>query len=336
MKKFFAAFASIAIATQALAISEPRPSLEAPLAEKSLLLDIENVEQSYLVAVGERGHILKSFDGETWQQLTVPIQATLTAVTFVDPKHGWAVGHDATILSTKDSGNTWQIQKHQPELEKPLLDVVFKDKLNGVALGAYGLFFRTTDGGQTWEEEFHSEFLPQEDIEYLNDLKMEDEEVYLDERSSILPHFNQMVMDGRTSYLVGEIGLIAKSNDFGQNWEQFDSIYEGSFYDIKRTLEGNLLVVGLRGNVFRSLRNGTPWEHVNTDSTSLINDIVLTTDDRVILLGNNGTILISNDDGQQFFARPEPDGKALIAGAWYRGKLVTVSEIGIKTITIAK
>lgn len=336
MKSVFSALVSLAFATQVFAASDVAPAMQASLASESLLLDIENIEQTYLVAVGERGHILKSYDGNAWQQLDVPVQTTLTAVTFVDAKHGWAVGHDATILATKDAGNTWQIQKYQPELEKPLLDVVFKDKLNGVALGAYGLFFRTNDGGQTWQEEFHSEFLHEEDVEYLNELKMEDEEAYLDERASILPHFNKMVMDGRTSYLVGEIGLIAKSNDFGQNWQQFDSIYEGSFFDIDRTHEGNLLVAGLRGNVFRSLRNGTPWQHVDTNSTSLINDIVLTTDDRVLLLGNNGTLLISNDDGQRFRARSQPDGKALIAGAWYRDRLVAVSEIGIKTITITK
>jgi photosystem II stability/assembly factor-like uncharacterized protein len=336
MKRVFSAVVSLAFAAHVSAASDVTPSMQAPLAPESLLLDIENIQQTYLIAVGERGHILKSYDGQAWQQLKVPTNATLTAVTFVDEKHGWAVGHDATILATNDAGNTWQVQKYQPELEKPLLDVVFKDANNGVAIGAYGLFFRTQDGGNTWQEEFHSEFLHEEDAQYLDELKLEDEEAYLDERKAILPHFNKMVMDGRTSYLVGEIGLIAKSNDFGENWEQFDSIYEGSFFDITRTHQGNLIVAGLRGNVFRSLRNGTPWQHLDIQSTSLINDIVLTGDDRILLLGNNGTLMISDDDGQRFRARPEPDGKALIAGAWYRDKLIAVSEVGVKTITIAK
>ena len=335
MKRVFAAIAGCVMASQVSAVSQPLPAMQAPLASKSLLLDIENVQQSFLVAVGERGHILISGDAETWQQQQVPTQSTLTAVTFVDDTHGWAVGHDATILATEDGGITWQIQQYLPEREKPLLDVVFRDRSNGVALGAYGQFFRTEDGGSTWVEEFHSEFLLPEDVEYLNELKLEDEEAYLDERASILPHFNKMVMDGRTAYLVGEVGLIAKSNDFGRNWQQFDTIYEGSFFDIERTQQGNLLTAGLRGNVFRSLRNGTPWQHVPIESTALINDIVLA-EDKVLLLGNNGALLISNDDGQRFNPRPQPDGKALIAGTWYRNKLVAVSEDGIKTITIAK
>ncbi|MFD2166575.1 WD40/YVTN/BNR-like repeat-containing protein [Thalassotalea euphylliae] len=336
MKSFFAAILSSTIAIQATAAIDPMPAMQAPLASKSLLLDIETVNESFLIAVGERGHILKSTDGVTWQQVDVPVNTTLTAITFVNVSKGWAVGHDSTILATNDGGNSWTIQQYFPEREKPLLDIVFKDENNGVALGAYGQFFRTADGGQTWKEEFHSEFLPEEDVEYLNELKMEDEEAYLDERGTILPHFNKMVLDGRTAYLVGELGLIAKSNDFGVVWEQLDSIYQGSFFDIDRTQQGNLLAVGLRGNVFRSLRNGTPWQHIDTDTTALINDIVLTDDDRIFLLGNSGMLLVSSDDGQRFMARPQPDGKALIAGAWYQNKLIAVSEDGIKTITITK
>ncbi|MAG76188.1 MAG: hypothetical protein CL811_05450 [Colwelliaceae bacterium] len=336
MKSVFSALVCCFIATGVHANLSPAPAMTAPLAEKSLLLDIENVTQSYLIAVGERGHILKSTDGKVWHQMPVPVQSTLTAVNFIDPQHGWAVGHDATILATTDGGNTWTIQKYQPELEKPLLDVVFTDKDNGVAIGAYGMFFRTQDGGKTWTDEFHDEFLFEDDIDYLNELKLEDEEAYLDEKGSILPHFNKMVLDGRTSYLVGEVGLIAKSNDFGRNWEQLDPIYEGSFFDIERTQQGNLLTAGLRGNVFRSLKNGTPWQHVTTNVTALINDIVLTGDDRILLLGNSGTLMVSDDDGQRFRARPEPDGKGLIAGAWFQDKLIAVAEDGIKTITIAK
>ena len=336
MKSIFAAVVCCALATKVYAVSNPMPAIDARLADRSLLLDIENIEQSQLIAVGERGHILMSTNGETWQQQQVPVQSTLTAVTFVDADFGWAVGHDAVILATTDGGANWTIQQYLPEKEKPLLDVVFKDRNNGVAIGAYGMFYRTQDGGKTWSEEFHSEFLHEEDIEYLNELKLEDEEAYLDERGSILPHFNKMVMDGRTSYLVGEIGLIAKSNDFGKSWQQFDAIYEGSFFDIERTQEGNLLTAGLRGNVFRSLKNGTPWQHIATNSTALINDIVLTTDDRVLLLGNNGALMVSNDDGQRFSARPQPDGKALIAGTWFNNRLVAVSEDGIKIITITK
>jgi len=310
------------------------PAIKAPLASKSLLLDITKVGDNKLIAVGEHGHIISSSDAVSWQQADVPLQTTLTSVFFLNRSLGWAVGHDATILNTKDGGSSWHIQQHKPELEKPLLDIVFKTPQDGVAIGAYGLFFRTTDGGNTWYNEFHAEFLMPDDIDYLSELKQEDEEAYLDEASSILPHFNRLVIDGRTMYMVGEIGLIAKSNNFGVTWLPFDEIYQGSFFDMARTKQGNLLVAGLRGHVFRSLKNGTPWQQRSTNTTALINDIVLTDDDRIFLLANSGVLLESNDDGQSYRLRTQKDGKPLIAGVWFNGQLVTVSDVGTKIISL--
>lgn len=327
---------SFSLSSLAADPSSPKylPSVKAPLASQSLLLDIATIAQDKLIVVGQHGHILVSTDGQNWQQSSVPIQSTLTDVFFYDENLGWAVGHDATILHSKDGGLTWEVQLYQPKLEKPLLNIVFKTHLEGIAIGAYGLLFRTVDGGQTWKSEFHTEFLLPDDAEYLAELKLEDEEAYLDEASSILPHFNRLMLDGRTLYMVGEIGLIAKSNDFGRKWQLLDEVYLGSFFDIARTMKGNLLVAGLRGHVFRSLKNGTPWQQRETNSMALINDIVLTNDDRIFLLGNNGTLLESNDDGQNYRLRNQKDGKALIAGVWFNNKLIVVSDIGVKTINL--
>ena len=221
-------------------------------------------------------------------------------------------------------------------MEKPLLDVLFLDKNNGIAVGAYGLFYRTSDGGQHWDIEYHNEFLYPDDQAYLAELKLQDEEAYLDEQSSILPHFNRVVADGRTLYLAGEIGLLAKSNDFGVSWQKLENIYPGSFYDINRTQDGNLLVVGLRGHIFRSLRNGTPWQASESQVTALLSAIVLSDDQRVFVLGNNGVLLESRDDGATFTKHLQKDGKPLIAGVWYKNKIIAVSDVGIKTINVTK
>ena len=54
-----------------------------------MLLDVTAVGDR-LVAVGTRGHVLLSDDGESWRQVDTPVRAALTAVT----SHGdevWAV-----------------------------------------------------------------------------------------------------------------------------------------------------------------------------------------------------------------------------------------------------
>jgi photosystem II stability/assembly factor-like uncharacterized protein len=316
--------------------AQPLNARQASLASQSLLLDITNIAQSKLVAVGERGHILLSSDGSQWQQASVPVQSTLTAVFFIDENHGWAVGHDATIVASIDGGETWQIQQHLPQVQKPLLDVLFTDKDNGIAIGAYGLFYRTIDGGEHWTIEYHNEFLFPEDQEYLAELKLEDEAAFLDEQSSILPHFNRVFSADHSLYMVGEIGLIAKSDDFGVTWQKFDEIYAGSFYDISRTQAGTLLVVGLRGNIFRRPNNDMSWQVSNSSVTALLSSILLTNDQRIFILGNNGVLLESQDDGVTFVEHPQKDGKALISGVWFNNKIIAVSDVGIKTINVTK
>jgi photosystem II stability/assembly factor-like uncharacterized protein len=318
------------------AFSQQLPAMQATLASKSLMLDIVNINDKQLVAVGERGHILLSNDAVSWRQANVPVRTTLTAVYFVDATHGWAVGHDATILFSSDSGENWEIQQYLPSKEKPLLDITFKNKNEGIAIGAYGQLYRTNDGGENWLFEFHGEFLFPEDLAYLEELKQKDEEAYLDEQGSILAHFNGIFKDGRTLYMVGEVGLIAKSNDFAKKWLPFDNIYQGSFNDITRTQQGNLLVVGLRGNVFRSLKSGSEWQHINTGTQALLNSIVLGDNGSIYVLGNNGVILQSDDDGVSFSLNIQADGKALISGVSFNNQLIIVSEVGIKVIPQAK
>lgn len=319
-----------------LSANDQATSWIAPLADRSLLLDIEVINDNKLVAVGEFGHILLSEDGTTWNQSYVPLRSTLTSVFFLDQNIGWAVGHDATILNTVDGGNSWHIQQYLPNLEKPLFDIVFKDKNNGLAVGSYGLYFTTNDGGKSWVNKFQSAFLHPDDAEYLNDLKIDDDQAYLDEREGILPHFNRITVHGDIIYLVGEIGLLGKSTDYGATWEKLDEIYQGSFFDVYNANNNTLLVCGLRGNIFRSEDGGDSWSRIESDTTSLLNSFVLTPQKELYLLGNNGVILKSNDLGKTFSKQIESDGKSLIDGVWYNDKLIIVTDIGIKQITALK
>ena len=129
---------------------EPQPAIQAPLADQSLMLDVIRHDDGF-VAVGSRGHVLLSEDGLQWRQAgAVPVQATLTRVTQFG-RRLWAVGHDATIISSTDAGETWFIQHFEPEAQEPLLDVLFLNPNEGFAIGAYGRFMTTSDGGINWE-----------------------------------------------------------------------------------------------------------------------------------------------------------------------------------------
>ncbi|OUS30801.1 hypothetical protein A9Q98_04545 [Thalassotalea sp. 42_200_T64] len=304
-----------------------------PLANQSLMLDVAKINDNQLIAVGVRGHILLSNDGENWTQQTVPTKSNLTKVYFFNENLGWAVGHDSVILHTRDGGKSWDVQNYQPEKQRPFFDIYFFNPSHGIAMGAYGLFYRTQDGGNSWLEEFHIELLFEDDQNYLRDLMSEDKEFYHEEVASILPHFNRLLATEEGLFLAGEVGMIAKSVDSGKSWQILDEIYLGSFFDISTIAPQQLLIVGLRGNIFTSHNKGEQWQPVDTNTTALLNDIVSTDTQKVFVLANSG-VLLSSDNGEDFTLTTQPDGKALMAGVWFNNKLVVASEVGMKVVDV--
>lgn len=265
-------------------------SYQAPLVKESLLLDIEKSEMIYIV--GERGHILIGDPQSEIKQVSVPTKTTLTAIS-LSGKNAWVVGHDASILHSANNGQTWEMQLTMPELDRPFLDVLFFDDTSGVAVGAYGLFYRTNDAGNTWTRELHASVLPQDDIDYLDSIK-DDTAFYEDELSFILPHFNRLSYSDGKLYMAGEAGMLAISEDKGQSWRRVDINYRGSFFDVKTTSEGDLVAVGLRGNIFAKKKNESNWQAIQTCITTSLNSIVNNNTDNIFITGNNGVVLSLN------------------------------------------
>ena len=305
---------------------QPQPAIMAKKASKTLLTDIVNRGQG-LVAVGKYGNILASQNAIDWQQAQVPVNVLLTSVFFIDDQLGWATGHDATILQTQDGGLTWQLQNYQPEVDKPLLDILFFDKNNGIAIGAYGLFYRTTNSGESWHSEFQSTLLFDEDVEFLEELKQNDNDAYLNEIKAILPHLNQVTYYQGKLLMVGELGLIATSNDLGKTWQRLEEIYPGSFFDIKVLNNSHWLVGGLRGNVFLSEDEGQNWQVIDTQSQSTINQI-LVTETGALLSANNGVYLHYTNN--KITKQQHADGKALLSAVQHNKAIVFASEVGIQ------
>ena len=200
-----------------------------------------------LIAVGARGHILRSTNGLDWQQVPVPVNVLLTSVYFVDADHGWAVGHDATILRSRDGGKTWALQNYQPDQNVPLLDVLFLDTHHGFAVGAYGLLLETRDGGGTWTK-------PESEI------------------TSAGLHLNALCRLGDGSLLlVGEEGMLAQSRDEGATWQRLPSPYESSLFAVLPQGLGGAIIGGLRGNAFRSEEvGGGQWTRLDSPSTQSV------------------------------------------------------------------
>ena len=279
----------------------------APLAAKSLLLDGTRAGNR-LVVVGERGHVLLSDDnGDSWRQVSVPTRVTLTAVSFVDARHGWAVGHDAIILYSADAGEHWQIQHQDIALQSPLLDVAFSDPSQGLACGAYGLLLHTGDGGANWRP-----------------IHVHDEDDY---------HLNAIATRGERHYLAAEAGMAYRYN--GQQWQSLTTPYEGSFFGVLTLPDDGLLLLGLRGHLYRSSDDGAHWTRIETGSSNTLTDALRLTDGRIAIAGHAGTVLLSDDNGEHFQTLSMPDRPALSALLQAAdGRLLGIGEKGIHAIPL--
>jgi photosystem II stability/assembly factor-like uncharacterized protein len=312
------------VATPAVAADRlERQALAAPLAVRSLLLDIARAG-SRLVAVGERGHVLLSDDeGASWRQAkSVPMRTMLTAVWFADAQRGWAVGHDELILVTADGGETWTRSHYAPESQQPLLDVWFADAERGLAVGAYGAYYSTTDGGRTWTgRKFEAAATPGApppgpDDEFAPDY-----------------HLNRIAAaDGRL-WLAAEAGQLYRSDDGGATWNTLTSPYNGSWFGLLPLGRDSLLAFGLRGHLYRSDDGGLSWRPLDSGVTAMLTDGVQLEDGSLALVGLSGTVLRSSDGGATWVATPQDDRKGLSAVVAGRaGSLVIVGERGSRTV----
>jgi photosystem II stability/assembly factor-like uncharacterized protein len=242
-----------------------------PLATKSMLLDITRAG-NILVAVGERGHIIISTDGETWIQAEhVPTRSTLTTVFSVGNRL-WAGGHDAVILTSGDGGKTWTRLFFDPDRQQAVMDIFFTDENNGVAIGSYGLYLRTRDGGQSWEENI------------------------IDEESDY--HLNNILPLGDRRWLIaGEAGYSYRSSDDRETWEAIELPYQGSMWGALKTNEECVLFYGLRGHILESCDFGTSWTELESASESSISGAA-EYDGLVLMAANSGTVLTRDDSGR--------------------------------------
>ncbi len=311
-------------------------SQAALLVDKAPIMALTSTQQG-IVAVGSHGHLLTNNNNKNWVQHIVPTQTLLTGVAFASENDGWAVGHDATIIHTSDGGESWTLQQFLPGLDRPLLDVLFVNEQQGFSVGAYGMYFYTNDGGKTWNKQFLETLLLEEDIEYLAEVRSDSEEDYQFEISSILPHFNKIIqLQNNRLMLLGELGLIAFSNDNGKTWLREHNIYEGSFFTARQMQSKTILVGGLRGNVFRSLDDGKTWVNIQLGNNNNVNDIYQLKNGDIYLSQNNGVILKSIDDGLSFFQVSLQKGQDLMAVRELDNQIWVAGSKGLNLLKVNK
>ncbi|RUO22314.1 hypothetical protein CWE08_03765 [Aliidiomarina iranensis] len=311
----------------------------APRATQGLLLGAEKIGQNFVV-VGDYGTILIGSPASEWQQSNVPTSILLTSVSVIDDNYMWAAGHQGVLLQSTNGGEDWRmvldghelleleyswLQEKEAELAaaiedtedeyereeleyaldelsfqmggaeiqfevgptKPLLDVHFFNRDVGMAVGAFGTILRTTDGGASWQ-------------------------VANDAIDNVIGyHINKLVAGPNDSLiLIGEAGLLARSDDMGETFEMLDSPYHGSLFGALFDDNGGLWVYGLRGNVFVA-EDGYNFTPVDVDTRYNLNGGVALADGRIVLVGHAGVMAVIEPDTMQVNVFNHPSGSPI-------------------------
>jgi photosystem II stability/assembly factor-like uncharacterized protein len=322
------------------------PAIRSDLAAQATLTGLTQAGER-LVAVGQRGHILYSDDaGQHWQQAQVPVSSDLVAVHFPKPQQGWAVGHDGVVLHSSDAGQTWgrqldgrqvgpiMLEYYEQQLakqpddadlqarvaeaqrmvdegaDKPFLDVWFENDQVGYIVGAFNLIFRTDNGGLKW-----TPLLERTD------------------NPSVLNLYALRPV-GDDLFVVGEQGLVMKLDRASGRFHATPIPYNGTFFGITGK-PGAALVFGLRGNVFRSTDGGMSWNKIDLGLPLSITASSVTVDGRIVLVSQAGHVLVSTDDGANFYLQPHtalaPVAAAQVATG---GSLVLAGTRGLRQLPL--
>ena len=247
-----------------------------------------------IVAVGDHGVVLLSDDdGKTFRQAKeVPVDLTLTSLSFIDARQGWAAGHGGVVLHTRDGGETWSLQRSELDQDRPLFALKFFDAQHGVAVGLWSLVLVTADGGTSWQ----TVQVPVPEGAKKADL-------------NLLGLFADV--KGRL-FATAERGMLLRSADQGRSWSYLASGYRGSFWTGLATADGTLFAAGLRGSLYRSPDDGRSWTRIETQSKSSITAMALAGND-IIGIGGDGLVLHSSDGGATFKSEPRADRASLTA-----------------------
>ncbi len=301
--------------------------------ERALLLSIARAGQR-LVSVGEHGTIALSDDhGASWRNAEVPLDVTLTAVKFATERTGWAIGHMGVVLRTDDGGEHWRKQLDGIAIaalakakaatdadssdrsqmvrvaaeapDKPLLDLLIEDGQRLTVIGAFNVALETVDGGQNWK--------------LASDRFSNPEQM----------HLYGIARAGGTAFAVGEQGLVLKRVD--ERYVPLKSPYDGSLFGIAATGDRQLVIFGLRGNVFISLDGGDSWQRARLPGTGAsINGALPLTHGRLLLYDQAGAVFASTDGGARFDRVPFDWGAPLTGMVEASdGSLVASSVAGI-------
>lgn len=226
-----------------------------------------------------------------WQLTSLPVDSTVMDVGFSgDPRHGWLVGNDSTILETFDGGKTWQPRVLESDRQDYRFTSVNFSGQEGWIAGQPSILLHTTDGGRSWTRVSLSAQLP-------------------GSPSTIV------ALGPKSAEMTTDVGAIYQTQDGGQTWKAMVQEAVGVIRNISRSPNGKYVAVSSRGNFYSTWEPGqTAWEQHNRNTSRRLQSMGFDSEGRLWLLSRGGQLQFSNPAQPESWSEPQNPQRSVSIG----------------------
>lgn len=220
-----------------------------------------------------------------------------------DDKVIWAVGRGGKVVRSEDAGAHWASQ--QTPSHQSLQSLVAWDGRRAFAVGNQMTVLRTEDGGKQWA--------PVAGLAQAGEAQK-----LIRARSGA----------GGNAWIVGEMGSILASADYGRTWARLGKQEDLAWNDI--AAHGAwLTVVGEFGHIRLSGDGGANWKEVASPVKSSLCAVRYRDEKNGVAVGLEGVILTTRDGGQTWRKVASGTAEHLYDAAWTGQRWVAVGDQGL-------
>lgn len=194
----------------------------------------------------------------------------INSISFLDERNGFALGDSGTVLTTSDTGSTWQqINLHN---KKNIYDGYFLPTGKSILVGDSSAFYFSTN--------------------FMNDFR----QILIEGNHTL---FRIHFIDNLTGFVLGNNGLIMKSLDGGLSWKRINSVTNQLLYDIAFVNESKGFIVGWNGTILKTTDRGETWTKMEPKTRKYLKSIDFLGEHGVIV-GGGGEIYRTDDGGENW------------------------------------
>ncbi|SIN99961.1 YCF48-related protein [Algoriphagus halophilus] len=233
------------------------------LPETTDILSISFWNNGFGYVSSNTGKIFRtSNSGSSWVPVPANTPEDITGFYLFAPSVLYVTGTNGYIARSFNSGGTWD-SEIVTNTNENLKDVTYFDFQVGFAMGENGQI-SWTNGGNTWEN------LPKLREQHLNALAK---------------------VDSSTAVIVGDGGIILKSEDMAKTWRIIPSDITENLNSIDFWDENIGIIAGDNGLTLQTKDGGETWLQIETGTSRNLNSVSMGTSLVAFAAGDDGTIL---------------------------------------------